>query len=209
MTAALVHEDNSLLSRWDRGLFRFEVALALVSGMAIFSLMILAVISVGGRNFFSSPLPGYVDMIEQLMPLIAYAGVAYCHRLGGHVRMDFMIHFLPKRAMWGVEALLTLLTMVLILALIWGSYAHFARSFDFLAPLWSRDSSLDIALPLWPMKLLIPVIFTTFLMRLALHLWVYLRAVILGCSNPVAVPMPQNVADVAAQEARQIQEPDE
>ena len=196
-----IFEDNSLLSRWDRALFRLETLLALIGGLAIFSLMIMAVLSITGRNLFQTPLSGYVDLIEQAMPIIAYGGLAYCHRLGGHVRMDFVINFLSPRLVWGLEALLCLLVMVLVAALVWGSYAHFARSFDLAAPLWSRDSSLDIALPLWPMKLIIPVIFSLFFVRLALQFWAYLRACITLPDQPIAVPLPETTAAVAAREA--------
>ena len=203
---AIIHQDNSLLSGWDRALFRLETFLALVGGCAIFSLMVMAVISIGGRNVFQTPLSGYVDLIEQTMPIIAYGGLAYCRRLGGHVRMDFIINNLPPRLVWGLEALLCLLVMLLVIALVWGSYAHFERSFDFGSPLWSRDSSLDIALPLWPMKLVIPVLFSLFFVRLGLQFWAYLVACITSPEHPVAVPLPETAADVAAREAALVKE---
>ncbi len=59
--------------------------------------------------------------------------------------------------------------LALMLALVWGSWAHFQRSFDFGAPLWSRDSSIDIGLPLWPAKLLAPVAFSVLCLRLCLQ----------------------------------------
>lgn len=69
--SSLVLTDDSALSRIDQKLYRVEGVLALVSGLAVFSLMILAVVSVSGRNFANQPLPGYIDWIEQAMPLIA------------------------------------------------------------------------------------------------------------------------------------------
>ena len=63
--------DKSLLSRLDQGLYKIESIFALISGLAVFSLMMLAVISVTGRHTINQPLPGYVDWIEQAMPLIA------------------------------------------------------------------------------------------------------------------------------------------
>ena len=59
--------------------------------------MLLAVVSVGGRNFFNQPLPGYVDWIEQAMPLIAFMGIAYVKRDGGHIRMDILVGSLRGR----------------------------------------------------------------------------------------------------------------
>ena len=84
-----VLEDDSLLSKLDRVLFKVESFMALAGGLAVFSLMILAVVSVSGRNLANSPLPGYVDWIEQAMPLIAFIGVSYTQRLGGHCGRAF------------------------------------------------------------------------------------------------------------------------
>ena len=47
--AASVLSDSSRLSRIDRSLYRIERILALLSGLAVFGLMFLAVFSVGGR----------------------------------------------------------------------------------------------------------------------------------------------------------------
>lgn len=56
--SSAVLEDGSLLSRIDKGLLRLETVFALVSGIAVFMLMVLAVWSVGGRKFFGTPLAG-------------------------------------------------------------------------------------------------------------------------------------------------------
>ncbi|MGI3166332.1 TRAP transporter small permease subunit [Pseudooceanicola sp. 200-1SW] len=201
-----VLEDGSALSRLDRGLYRVERVLALVSGVAVFSLMVLAVVSVGGRNLFNAPLPGYVDWIQQLMPLIAFMGISFTQRDGGHIRMDILVGRLKGRALWSAEFLTTFFMLVLIVLLIWGSWAHFERSFDFARPLWSRDSSIDIALPLWPAKLLAPVAFSILSLRLVLQLWGYARAIVTGTAAPVAVPLVQSAAEQAAEEAMLVSE---
>ena len=202
--SSAVLEDGSLLSRLDQKLFKLEGLMALISGLAIFSLMILAVVSVGGRNTMNMPLPGYVDWIEQVMPLIAFMGVAYTQRDGGHIRMDILVGKLRGRALWGAEFITTLAMLVLVLLLIWGSYSHFLRSFDFNAPYWSRDSSIDISIPLWPAKLLVPVAFSVLAMRLMVQLWGYGRAMVLGLSEPVAVPLVMSAAAQAAEEAEHV-----
>ncbi len=198
---AAVLEDGSLISRLDRKLLKLEQLLALVSGLAVFSLMLLAVVSVGGRNAMNAPLPGYVDWIEQAMPLIAFMGIAYVQRDGSHIRMDIVIGALKGRALWLFELLSVLLILVLMLALVWGSWSHFTRSFDFAAPLWSRDSSIDIGLPIWPAKLLAPLAFSVLCLRLLLQAWGYGRAMVLGLEAPVAVPLIQDAAEQAAAEA--------
>ncbi len=202
--SSLVLSDDSFLSKIDRHLYRIEGVMALMSGLAVFSLMILAVVSVGGRNLLGSPLPGYVDWIEQAMPLIAFMGIAFTQRDGGHIRMDMVVGALRGRTLWLVELITTLAILLLMVLLVWGSWAHFARSFDFSAPLWSRDSSMDIALPLWPAKLLAPVAFGVLCLRLVLQVWAYGRAFIRNEETPVAVPMIANAAKQAAMEAEQV-----
>lgn len=202
--SSAVLEDSSLLSRLDRGLLKLETFFALISGLAVFSLMILAVWSVGGRKFFSTPLAGYVDWIEAAMPFIAIMGIAYTQRMGGHVRMDILIGQLKGRALWAAETFSVVLIFILMLALIWGSWAHFQRSFDFAAPMWSRDSSIDIGLPIWPAKLIVPMAFTVLALRLLLQIWGYGRAFVLGLENPVAVPLVQSAAEQAMAEAEHL-----
>ncbi len=196
--------DGSRLSQFDQALYRLESYLALIGGLAVFVLMLLAVVSVGGRNFFNQPLPGYVDWIEQAMPLIAFIGIAYCQRQGGHIRMDIVVSQLRGKPLWIAEFTSTLFILLLMLLLVWGSYAHFERSFDWNAPLWSRDSSLDIRLPLWPAKLLAPVAFSVLSLRLILQLWGYGRAIRTGSKTPVAIPLIEDAATVAAQEAASV-----
>lgn len=199
--SATVLTDDSLFSRMDRSLYRLERVFALMSGLAVFGLMILAVISVGGRNFFNAPLPGYVDWIEQAMPLIAFMGVAFTQRDGGHIRMDMLVGALRGRALWFAEFITVLAMLILVVLLVWGSWAHFDRSFDFSAPLWSRDSSMDISIPLWPAKLLAPVAFFVLGVRLSLQLFAYGRAFVRNETSPVAVPMVETPAEQAAREA--------
>ena len=196
--------DNSLLSRLDQRLFKLEGLLALIGGLAVFSLMLMAVASVGGRNFLGRPLPGYVDWIEQAMPLIAFVGIAYTQRLGGHIRMDILIGKLKGRPLWIAEFTSTLVMLLLMILLTWGSWAHFERSFDFAAPMWSRDSSMDIGIPLWPAKLLAPIAFFIICIRLSLQLWGYSRAIRTGTLEPIAVPLIEDAATQAAREAEHV-----
>ena len=196
-----VLEDDSLLSKLDRNLYKLEIQLALISGLAAFSLMILAVVSVSGRNLFNQPLPGYVDWIEQAMPLLAFVGVSYTQRLGGHIRMDILVGRLRGRWLWAAELASTIVMLVLMLLLVWGTWAHFQRSFDFGAPNWSRDSSLDIGLPLWPAKLVVTFSFAVLSLRLILQIWGYGRALRTGTRSPIAVPLIEDAATAAANEA--------
>ena len=199
----LVEENSSLLSRVDRALSWLETTLLVVSGMVVFCLMLLAVVSVGGR-MLSAPLPGYIDYIQQAMPFIAFLGIAYALRNGVHVRMDIVVHKFKGRPYYAVEAIISLLVFFLMVLMVWGSWSHFLRSFDFAMPLWSRDSSFDIALPLWPSKLVVPVAFFVLCLRAALQILAYVLAFIHNPSKPIAVPLPEGAIQQASREAESV-----
>ena len=202
---ATVREDDTLLSRLDRGFSRLERVFALFSGIFVFGLMVLAVVSVTGRQFFNRPLPGYVDWIELSMPFIAFLGIAYVQRLGGHIRMDIVVGQLKGRVLWAAEIITTVCVLLLIVLLIWGSWAHFDRSFDMSAPNWSRDSTIDIGLPIWPAKLVVPLAFSILAIRLLLQLWGFGRAFVRREDDPVAVPLILSAAEIAKAEAETLE----
>lgn len=196
--------DDSTPSRLDRALLRIESVLNLLGGVTIIALVLMAVWHVVGRKIFNAPVYGYVDWIEQFMIVFAFFGLSYCQREGGHIRMDIVVMRLKGRALWFAEWLSTLFMLILTIALVYGAWMHFDRSFDLTRPFFSRDSSIDIALPLWPAKLIVPVSFGILAARLALQLVVYTRALISGEERPVGVPLPEDPMDVAAREAETV-----
>ncbi len=205
MSNSPVLADDSLLSRTDRAWLRLEATLNLIGGGVIFLLVLLAVWNVIGRKFFGAPVPGYVDWTQQFMATFAFLGLAFCQREGGHIRMDIVVGRLRGRMLWFAELLSVIFMLLLTTALIYGTWFHFQRSFDFSAPMWSRDSSIDIALPLWPAKLLVPFAMAVLWIRLALQIWGFARAMIRGDARPVAVPLVEDPAAQAAHEANSME----
>ena len=197
-------EDSSLLSRLDVLLLKLERLCALISGLTIFSLMFLAVYSVSGRKFFNAPLAGYVDYIEAALPIIAIMGVSYVQRDGSHIRMDIFVSLLRGRALWLFELISVFFILALILCLTWGAWLHFDRSFDCSRPFCSRDSSIDIGLPIWPSKLVVPFAFTVLSFRLILQAIGYSRALYLGSRQPAAVPLVLSASEQAKLETEAI-----
>lgn len=199
-----VETDDSTLSRLDQALFRVESALTLLGGITIFALVCLAVVHVLSRKFLNAPVPGFVDWTEQFMAIFAFLGLSYTQREGGHIRMDIVVSFLKGRWLWFAEWLSVLFMLLITTVLIYGTWFHFLRSFDWNAPLFSRDSSIDIALPIWPSKLLVTFSMMLLWLRLALQLWAYARAIRTGARHPVAVPLIETAAEAAEREAASV-----
>ncbi|MEM9798552.1 MAG: TRAP transporter small permease [Pseudomonadota bacterium] len=193
--------DETRLSGLDRALLKLESVLNLAAGVTIFALVLLAIANVLLRKFLNAPVPGYIDWTEQFMAVFAFLGLAYVQREGGHIRMDLLVGNLKGRVLWLFEFVSVLFMLLVVTALIYGTWFHFDRSFDWNAPNFSSDSSIDIALPLWPAKLAVPVAFAILWLRLVLQLWAYGRALRTGSEAPVAVPLPEDPAEQANKEA--------
>ncbi len=193
-----VNTDNSTLSQLDQRLFKIESGLNLVAGIVVFMLMLLAVAQIFGRKLFNVPVPGFIDWVEQAMAVFAFLGIAYCQRVGGHIRMDILVGRLRGRILWLSEFVSTIVMILLSTALTWGSWLHFKRAWDL------GDSSIDIALPVWPAKLMVPVALTLLTLRFILQAWGYLRAFKNDEAQPVAVPMIEDAATIAANEAKSV-----
>jgi C4-dicarboxylate transporter DctQ subunit len=199
-SSTTIYEDDSKLSRADRAFFKLESILNLLGGIIIFLLVFLATVNVLGRWLFDMSVSGYIDWVEQAMAFIAFLGIAYTKRLGGHIRMDILVSHLRGRWLWFTELLSVLLMLLVTVLLIYGSSLHFWRAYSL------GDSSLDIDLPVWPAKLVVPVALTVLALRLILQAWGYARALKDNSEQPVAIPLIEDAAAVAAKEAESVVE---
>ena len=202
-SSTTILEDQSKLSLADRTYFKLESSLNLLGGIIIILLVLFATVNVLGRWLLDMPISGYIDWVEQSMAFMAFLGIAYTQREGGHIRMDMLVSRLHGRSLWLVELISAIMMLLVTLALIYGSYLHFWRAYSL------GDSSLDIDLPTWPAKFVVPFALTVLALRLLLQIWGYIRAAIEDTDQPVAVPLIEDAAAVAAKEAAAIISPDD
>lgn len=153
-----------LVASWDRRLIPVEDLANMIAAAAIFLLMTLGVLQIGLRSFFNVPITGYIDLVELSMASMAFLGVAYCQRLGAHIRMELLVGSLRGRAYWVTEIFGTLVALFIVAVLVWYSSGHFWRSFTL------GDTTIDAELPVWPSKLLVPIAFSIWFLRLLIQL---------------------------------------
>jgi TRAP-type C4-dicarboxylate transport system permease small subunit len=162
--------------------------------------MLLGVVQVVMRLrwLFNAPIFGYIDMIELSMPILAVLGISYAQRHGVHIRMDILIQNLRGRALWIVETFGTLVTLILIVLLTRFSWVFFKNAYT------SGDSTTDALLLTWPSKLLVPIAFGIFALRLLIQFLGSLRLAIDPSREPVGVVVPTDVAGHAREEIREV-----
>ena len=183
-----------LLGAADEGFFKFESALNLIAALVILAVMFIGVFQVFGRKLINFPVPGYVDVIEFVMTVFAFISIAYTQRLGGHVRMEIILKRLRGRALWIVEFLGTLTIIGIVAILAWFAYEHFLRAWTI------GDSSIDIQIPIWPSKLLVPLAFAVLLVRLFIQLLGFLRLSAKPDAEPIGIPLIETVDEQAQHE---------
>ncbi len=182
----------------DRFVARIENLFNFVAALVIFMLMFFMVAEVLGRKLLNNPIPGAIDWIEVSMATFAFMGAAYCQRLGGHIRMELVISRLHGRLLWAIEAITTGLAIIYIFVVMRRSFFHFVRAYEI------GDSTIDIQLPVWPSKLIVPIALGLLLIRLLIQLWGYLRLVMNPDAEPVAVPIIKDVAEHAREEIEEV-----
>ncbi len=169
----------------------------LFAGVLVFIMMFLGVVQIIMRNIFNAPIYGFIDIVEISMVGFAVLSIAYVQRVGGHVRMELLIARLKGRTNWFVEALSTTAAMFIVAILIPYSYSHFLRAFNF------GDSTIDIEIPTWPAKLLVPLALGFLFIRLSIQLVGYLRLAFDPSLVPVGVPLSKSSEEKAEEEISQ------
>ena len=193
----------SLLRLADGLLSRVEDGLNLVAAAAVFFLMFVGVVQIVGRTVFDFAIYGYIDWIEQASSLFAFLGIAYAQRLGSHIGMDLTMGWRPA-IRWRIELFSVVVTILIVSVLIWASFTSFLRAYMI------GDSTMDIRLPTWPAKLMVPLALSLLWLRLGLQICGYLRMIRHPDAEPVAVPklitldsqVKDEIADALGKESR-------
>jgi TRAP-type C4-dicarboxylate transport system permease small subunit len=195
----------------DRLLRPVEDSLNFIAAIAVLFLMVIGCVQIILRirwvcvpftdlcvRGINSPMFGYIDMIQLSMPILAVLGISYAQRYGVHIRMDILVERLRGRTLWLIETLSTLVTLGIILLLTRFSWVFFRDAYT------SGDSTIDAQYLTWPSKVLVPISLGILALRLVVQLLGSIRLAIDPTRELVGVVAPQNVADQARQEIREV-----
>lgn len=182
------------LATFDEVYFKLERFLNLIAALTILALMFVGTYQVFGRKLLNAPVPGYVDVVEVAMTAFAFLGIAYCQRLGGHIRMEIILGRFKGRFLYSLELFGTLAIMLIIGILIVYTWDHFMRAWTI------GDSTIDIEIILWPSKLAVPLAFTVLMGRLLLQAAGFARLIKNPDAVQIAVPHIETVDEQAQHE---------
>ena len=194
MADTLLSPSAHMLKRIDENFFAVEKFLNLIAALVILGVMLIGVLQIFGRKFLNFPVPGYVDVIEMVMTVFAFISIAYCQRLGGHVRMEIILGRLEGRLLYFLEICASATTTAIVFLLMYFSYEHFLRAWEI------GDSTIDAEIPIWPSKLLVPFAFALLGVRLLIQLSGFIRLFIDPEAEPIGIPKIESVDEQAQHE---------
>jgi TRAP-type C4-dicarboxylate transport system permease small subunit len=75
-----------------RALLSVCKAAAIAGGLVFTALVAMSIVSIVGRKLWSAPIPGDVELLQVCSAFAAASFFAYCHLVGGDVKVDFFTH---------------------------------------------------------------------------------------------------------------------
>jgi len=132
----------------------------------LLGLMLMVVTEVVSRYIFNGPIPGYIDYMEMMMTVLVFLTLAYCHREGGHIRMEiFMTRVLKGgRPYASLEVFHSIISLVAFATL-----AYFMTDKAIEAYV-INDIALAVDFPTWPAKSLIAIGAIFLCLRFIMHI---------------------------------------
>lgn len=126
-----------------KGLLALCKYAALAGGMVFVALVIMSVVSIVGRKLYAWPVPGDVEMLQMCAAFAASTFFAYCHMVGGDVKVDFFTHNLPPRVVAFLDAIGSLLVGLFGAVIAWRTAAGAVTLKEF------GETSAILAWPVW------------------------------------------------------------
>ena len=120
--------------------------------------------------------------------------------MDAHIRMELLVANLKGRIKWIAEFIATLFAFIVIGILIYYSSLFAIDAYVI------GDSTMDYLFPTWPAKILVPLGFTIWFLRLFLELVGYFRLAINVESKPMYVPIIKTAEELANDEINSIRE---
>src|SRR5207344_2862035 len=95
--------------RGGRMLLLLSKNVAIAGGLVFVALVAMSLVSIVGRKLVAMPVPGDVELLQMCAAFASSAFFAYCHLVGGDVKVDFFTHNLAPRKVALLDAFGSLL----------------------------------------------------------------------------------------------------
>ena len=122
--------------------------LAFAGGSIFVALVLMSIVSIVGRKVVAWPVPGDVELLQMCAAFASSSFFAYCHLIGGDVKVDFFTHNLRPSIVNRLDAFGSLLVGLFGALIAWRTAA------GALALKEVGETSAVLALPVWVAQML-------------------------------------------------------
>ena len=112
-----------------RVLTRLARIFAIIGGICLTAAGLLTVVSVMGRYFINSPIPGDFELVEMACAVAVFSFLPYCQLRKGNVLVDFFTHKAAPRTKGLLDSASALIYGLITVLLTWRLWVG---GFDFL-----------------------------------------------------------------------------
>lgn len=160
-------------------LLALSMALALAGGLVFVVLVAMSIVSIVGRKLAAAPVPGDVELLQMCAAFACASFFAYCHLIGGDVKVDFFTARASAATVRVLDAAGSLLFALVGAALAW-------RTWDgAMAVREAGESSVVLGWPLWVAQVLMVPGFALMAVAGAYMVGAHLRAPAVGAAHEV------------------------
>jgi TRAP-type C4-dicarboxylate transport system permease small subunit len=137
-----------------RAIEGLSTLLAYISMWGVFLMMVLVVVDVALRTFFSSSLLLVDEVCGYLLVLVAYFAYAEALKKDAHVRVDMVFNMLSDRVKVRLDLLFSIVSVIAIAVVTWASVIMVSRAYErgvtvpgiLLTPVWIPQLAIVIGL---------------------------------------------------------------
>jgi TRAP-type C4-dicarboxylate transport system permease small subunit len=122
--------------------------IAKVGACFLIPLMLITSTDVLGRDLFSSPIPGTIELSQYLLAIFILLGIAYTQQVKGYVEVTLLTSRLPPRARSILSIIATLLSLFVFFILVWQGW---------VVGMEERTVSDMLRVPQYPFRILVAI----------------------------------------------------
>ena len=128
-----------------------EDLLNYISLTIVVFMMVLTVGEVICRYAFDYPIPGHHEMVELCVPALAFLGIAYLQRQGGHINIDVLLDNLNEKLRYLIECFFLLLGFSIFVLILIATFKNSMQAYSM------EEATETLQIPMWPFRISITV----------------------------------------------------
>ena len=170
-----------MISNWIVRLRRFIELFShwccIFGGVTLLAMMFLIVAEVTLRSLVKRPIPGTIEIVQVMLIIVLYSGMAALGLKKDHIRVDILLDKFPPLAKQVTTICAELVSLGIIFILSWQNFvqAHFLKSSGYLTGL--------LKLPTWPFAAITGIFIAAFALAIFVNLIDGLRGLFRSAKN--------------------------